>query len=378
MLEALRNLSRRKLRSALTIFGIAIGIFALSVMGSLSEYLNGSIESGIRYSGDIIRVLPVGGLGPGASVVAESEGEKLKTIEYVKAVSGAAITQIGDGLPSNPFQTKYAIGIDPAITQFFFDEVPLEAGRLIRPGDENGAVIGHNIAAQGDLSVGSKKEIRGVEFEVVGIFAPTQNNQIDDFSVVSLKRIQEINRTPGIVSLFIIVPDEPGNAEEVADIINRNFKEEFFALSPKQAREQVAQGLLIFNIIILAGAALAAIVGGFATINTMIMSVSERTREIGIKKAVGASNFQISREFLLESALIGLLAGLLGVGLGKLATIAINAYTVANVEGLEIFNLTPRLALAAVVFATLLGALAGLIPAISAAKMNVVRALREE
>jgi len=122
----------------------------------------------------------------------------------------------------------------------------------------------------------------------------------------------------------------------------------------------------------------AAVVGGFATVNTMIMSVAERTREIGIKKAVGASDGQLIREFLLESALIGLLGGAIGVAIGKVATIFINEFTKANVAGLSIFDLTPRLALLALAFATVIGGVAGLIPAVTAARMNVVNALRTE
>ncbi len=348
-------------------------------MGSLSEYLNTSIDAGIKYSGDIIRVLPRSSVaGPASGAIAEAAGDKLKSIPHIKSFSGGAITQATEGANSNPFSAKYILGLQPAVMGDAFGKIPLESGRLLQDGDEAVAVIGHNIAAEGNLKVGSVKELRGLKATVVGIFKPTQSNQIDDFAVVPLKKVQELNNTPGIVNLFIIVPDDPSNAEGIAKRINNDFGNQFNALSPSEIKKQVQQGVLIFNIIILAGAALAALVGGLATINTMIMSVAERTREIGIKKAIGASNTQIMREFLIESALIGLVGGLVGVGVGKIATIAINVYTKANLSGLEIFNLTPRLAIGAVLFATILGALAGLIPAISASRMNVVKALRSE
>ncbi len=148
-------------------------------------------------------------------------------------------------------------------------------------------------------------------------------------------------------------------------------------MSPEDVVNETRRGLLIFNVIILAGTFLAVIVGGFSTLNTMIMSITERTREIGIKKAIGASQITILKEYLFESAFIGFLGGLLGLGLGYLGTIAINQTTKNLANGLEIFSLTPRLAIITLLFATFLGSLAGLLPAINASRMNIVKALKE-
>lgn len=376
MQEILRNLARRKLRTGLTVFGIAIGIFALSVMGSLSEFLNTTVESGIRYSGELIRVIPKGGVA-GFGVIRESEGEKLKEIAHVKKVSGTLATPAEEASGLQSVGSKLLLGIDPEAADAF-KHIPLRDGRLLAAGDEKRVVVGHTIAAQANLKVGDSTEFRGATVEIVGIFQPTQNPQIDNFIIAPLKEVQALNSVQGVVNAFIVIPDDPANADLVADTINKTYPKEFNALNPTELKKQVQQGTLIFSIIILAGAALAVVVGGFATINTMIMSVSERTREIGIKKAVGASNTQIMREFLTESAWMGLLGGTIGISLAKIATIAINTYTKQNVAGLEIFNLTPRLVLLALAFATILGAVAGLIPAITAARMNVVKALRTE
>ena len=377
MKESLLNLKRRKLRTVLTILGITIGIFALSVMGSLSEYLTNSIDSGIRYTGDIVRVLPRGSFGIGA--VQESLGQKLTTLPHVKSVTGGLETQIDSSdSNSNPFSAKTAFGINPESANDVFGKIPLQDGRLLQKDETDTTVLGHNLAAQSNLKVGDTETIKDTKLKVVGIFQPTQNNQIDDAAIVPLKIIQKATNVPGIVSFFVVTPDQPENADLVAKEVNDKYSKDFNALSPSDLKKQIQQGLLIFNIIILAGAGLAAVVGGFATINTMIMSISERTREIGIKKAIGASNRQIMQEFLLESALMGFLGGAIAVGLGKLATIAINAFTASHANGLQIFSLTPRLALLSIAFATFLGAIAGIIPAISAARMNIVSALRTE
>lgn len=381
MTEAFRNLTRRKLRTSLTIFGITIGIFALAVMGSLSEYLNTSIESGLRYSGDIIRVLPKRSTFPGSGSMPQSAGDSLIRIDHVKAVSGAVTLPADPDNSSNSITfgpPKFFMGVDPNVAADIFSNLTLKEGRMLTSGDETSVVIGHDVATGGNLTVGSIKTVYSRQFRVVGILKPTQSSGIDGMIVAPLTTVQAIQKNPGVVSLFLVVPDKPDNSQIVADEIARQFKDDFNVLSPGEIRKQVAQGSLIFNIIILAGAALAAVVGGLSTINTMIMSVAERTREIGIKKAVGASHGQIVREFLTESALIGFLGGLIGVSLAKIATIFINQFTSNNAGGLEIFSLTPRLALLALAFAVVLGGLAGLIPAISAARMNVVRALRTE
>jgi putative ABC transport system permease protein len=146
----------------------------------------------------------------------------------------------------------------------------------------------------------------------------------------------------------------------------------------EQQLDQIRQSLVVFNVIMLGGAIIAAIVGGLAVINTMVMSVNERTREIGLKKAIGASDGDIVKEFLTEAALIGLIGGLAGLALGTGFANLLNTATAASLGGTEIFDVTPRLALVAVGFATILGTGAGLYPAWNAARLNPVEALREE
>jgi putative ABC transport system permease protein len=146
--------------------------------------------------------------------------------------------------------------------------------------------------------------------------------------------------------------------------------------SPKQAEKQISNISTIFSAIILGIAFIALFVGGLSVINTMIMSVSERRREIGLKKAIGAPTGTILREYLGEAAMIGLVAGAVGMLLGLLAISGLNSATAKN--NVIIFTVTTTVIVGPVIFATILASLAGLFPALRAARLNPVDALKEE
>ena len=131
----------------------------------------------------------------------------------------------------------------------------------------------------------------------------------------------------------------------------------------------------IFDAIIFGAALVALIVGAFSIVNTMTIAVAERTREIGIRKAIGATDGAIMREFLVEAAAIGALGGIAGLAIAVGIVAYVDARNAARGE-LELFAVTPRLALGSLAFAVLLSALAGLVPAFRAARLAPTDALR--
>jgi putative ABC transport system permease protein len=145
----------------------------------------------------------------------------------------------------------------------------------------------------------------------------------------------------------------------------------------KQAGQEIRQVLTIFILILSASGVLAVVVGGLSVINTMIMAVSERTREIGLKKAVGAGDPDILAEIVVDAGVVGGLGGLTGLALGWGTTQVINAIT-THLENLHVLEVTPRLAVGAVIFTVLLGMFAGLYPAWRASRLDPVVALRTE
>jgi putative ABC transport system permease protein len=148
------------------------------------------------------------------------------------------------------------------------------------------------------------------------------------------------------------------------------------ATKPSDFVNGFKQGGLIFTAITTAAALLALIIGGLSVVNTMFMAVAERVREIGLKKAVGATTMNVMSEFLIEATLIGVIGGVIGYSLGALITIVANALTPPGSSPLFLLDLP--ITIFAIGFATALGAVAGVLPAWRAARMDPVTALRNE
>jgi putative ABC transport system permease protein len=147
-------------------------------------------------------------------------------------------------------------------------------------------------------------------------------------------------------------------------------------MTGKDFDQQIGAATSILNAILVGVALISLVVGGLSVVNTMAMAVAERTREIGIKRAIGGSRSRIVRELVTESALLGSIGGAVGLVLG--AVIVILGNEAGRSSGTVLFELTPETAAIAIAFATGLGAVAGLVPAVHAARLDPVSALRYE
>ncbi|MFI5282844.1 MAG: ABC transporter permease [Candidatus Dormibacterales bacterium] len=163
--------------------------------------------------------------------------------------------------------------------------------------------------------------------------------------------------------------------DKIADAIN-NQVPGVKATKPSTLVDSFKSGGAIFTAITTAAALLALIIGGLSVVNTMFMAVAERVREIGLKKAVGATTLNVMTEFLLEATAIGFIGGVIGYGLGALIVVVKNATTPPDQSTL--FLITPNLTILAIGFATVLGAVAGVLPAWRASRLDPVTALRNE
>jgi putative ABC transport system permease protein len=225
-------------------------------------------------------------------------------------------------------------------------------------------------------------EIRGHDFTVVGVLERTLTFP-DKIAYVPLRDAQEIYvenvpqgldyRTDELATQIEVFPDDLSRADAVATAIEDAIPE-VRTVTPEQVADQIGQASVVFNLIIVGASVIAVIVGGLSVINTMVMTVSERVREIGIKKAVGARTRAILGEFIAEATLLGAIGGLIGLSAGWLLVTVLNAQTSGS--GTTVFLVTPVLLLRSFLFATVLGALAGIYPAFRAARLDPVQALR--
>ena len=387
----LRNLARRRLRTTLTILGITIGIWALVVFSSMANKINGFVDSGATYyvGKVIVSDASTGGIGLGVVPLDMSIAEQIRAMAGVAAVDPQIQVSFEDATASGFGMPKIITGSVAGADQGL-DQVSLKAasGRLLTPEDEGSdvTVLGSDLARQLGATVGEDIDLRGVRFQVIGTLEPTLTSP-DTTAMVPLAAAQKlfIETLPdtlsraldaGSLASTIIVYPAPG-ADEAA-LVDRidALPAKLSTMTSADFDQQVGSTTMLFNAVIIAVAVISLLVGGLSVINTMAMSVTERTREIGIKRAIGGSRSRIVRELVAEAGVIGVVGGLFGLLLG--AFVVFLANELGRASGTLLFDLTPGTALFAVAFSTILGMVAGVVPAWSAARLDPVAALRYE
>jgi putative ABC transport system permease protein len=378
----LKNITQRKLRTGLTVFGIALGIFAVIVMGGMSEHFNLTFDRSMSLTADKIRVLPEGGLGAGN--LNESKAREVKRVPGVSDAYG--LLQAPLDPETLGFGGDMVIGIPPEKQPAAMKDTKLTQGRFLVTGDGYKAVLGSSVAREFNLNVGDELELKSKKvqrtasithtrnFTVVGIMEYT-GSFFDNAVQIPLDRAQKFYSREDTVSFILAVPDPNTDPEDLAKRIELNV-EKVKTFSPSELRKQIEQTLIVFSLITVSAAVLAALIGGLSVMNTMLMSVSERTKEFGLMKALGAETWDILFMTMGEAALMGILGGIFGIVGGGALVYYLNEYLASR--GTTLFTITPRLIVIAIVFATLLGVISGMYPAYRAAKMSPMEALRYE
>lgn len=386
MRQILRNLKRRKLRTALTVGGIMIGVFALTVMGAMSEKLTQLVKGGEDYYGDKVTVVDSqSSLFGGAPMNMDkrAEIEKVDGVKYVAPDAGLLLSEDTTATFGTP---QMIAGSDTGADQYESFKMSTTKGRMIANNDRGKVVLGSDLKKSLNADLGQTIKLRGKDFEVVGLLAATLTAP-DNSAIVSLHDAQVLlydtlpdafkatMQPESLVSEFVVYLNDTTQGEQVAERIN-NQVDGVKATGPSYFKEQISQTMAIFNLIILSGALIAIIVGGFSIMNTLTFAVIERTREIGIKKAVGARSSRILKEFMLEAAIIGVIGGVIGLILGWLMVLALNIGSRSS--GIVLFLITPRLVIQVFAFSVAISVIAGFFPARRASKLNPVEALRYE
>jgi len=397
-LLALSNLRRRRLRSWLTIIGIFIGIAAIVTFITLGQGLENYINEQFEQMGkDIIMVM--GKAGPLTSPMASTISDKPlteKDLDIIKKIKGVKIAspmlmQATTATYKNEKINLFLYGIEPKDIEPLFGNLKsyqIAEGRNLKENDKYVAIIGNRFHElfKKDIDVGSKLEVKNQEFKIVGKLKLIGNAQ-DDISIyIPVKIMQELFEKDEIS--FIYIKTEKEEVKKVAEEIEKELREyrdekegeETFSVSTaEQLLETFGAILGVVTAIFIGIAAISLIVGGVGIMNTMYTSVLERTKEIGTMKAIGAKNSDILKLFLIESGLIGLTGGIIGLALGigfckAIEFIIVNFYKIVLLK----ISFNPVIILSILAFSFLVGCLAGTLPALQAAQLKPADALRYE
>jgi len=370
----------------LTVAGIAIGVLALVVVGSLAERLQTIVSRSTALNTRIIFAFGTGRelYGAGAAVRMQRNIGLIARYSGVGAVVPEVVLPYNTGFAqSNRFGPPSLIfGFPYGARRIATSAFVIGAGRDFGPGEHRVAVVGTDFASSASVHVGDTIALYGNSFTVVGALEKSFTI-FDAAIVVPLADAQPLlaqlvppsaayGPTPPASALMIVTQPHAATG-----LIARRIG----LLTGLQARDpaEVAGGIRsttqIFDAIIFGSALVALVVGAFSIVNTMTIAVSERTREIGIRKAIGARDGDILAEFVTEAAAIGILGGCCGLAFASVIVAFVNAHNAAS-GNLELFSVTPRLAVGSLAFAVVLSVAAGLLPAIRAARLDPTDALR--
>lgn len=365
-----KNLLRRFVRSLLTVVGIAIGVGAVVALASIAWGFQKSWEQAYSSRGTDLVVTKITSRSPLPEPFGEQIQAELLTLPHVQEASGLLTDMIS--IEDSP--TVMVFGWQT--NSFLWDHLKLIAGRWPAGDNEKVAVIGTVAAELMKKTIGSPVQIETGEFSVCGIFessALIENGAI----ILPLRQLQEATERQGKVN-FLNLKFKPGTRPEDVDLLRATIKQRFPSYKAFAAGE-VAQNntaIQIAKAMSWATSIIALVVGAVGVINTVLMSVFERTHEIGILLAIGWRRIRILRMILLESMLLSLIGGIVGIGFGFVAVKILQSTPLmrGKIEG----DINANLLALAILIALALGVLGGLYPAYRGSRLHPSEALRYE
>ena len=364
----LKNLIRQPVRTGLTLLGISLGITTVVALGVITGGLKASVGEMITLGDTDFMIAQKGAADLTLSTVAEGEFATIAARPDVDRAIGTLlhVTQVGD----NPFFMM--VGVQSSRPGMGLPD--LRSGRYPAAGSADEIIVGESGAAALRVGVGGTYSFDGKPFRVVGIYHSEDTWQ-DSGAFAALSTVQSLAKKPGLLTA-IYVGVRPGHdrAAVAASIVAA--APQLTAISEVSQLGEVDQGVELIDAANLAISVLAVVIGAIGVMNTMVMSVFERTREIGILRAIGWRGSRILRLIIGESLVLCVAAAAIGVGLGVLAVWAVQQ--LPAVENL----LEPRYsgdvfvrALAVAVGVALVGAA---YPLFRAVRLTPMEALRHE
>jgi len=388
---AIKNMQSAKLRTFLTVLGIVIGIAIIVAMVSIGEGMRASITEQLdAMGGDKIMITPP------QAFAARGAPMEFKPFDQADLRAVKNLPNVKDVLPifyrpgtieyRGEKKEIYVMGVERKGADYFRQFYSIREGRFFNDNELKSVNLGYRVAEKffdKKINVGESVKINQRRFEVVGIFEEIGNAEDDSSVYMPLKAAQDLYDAGDEITMLWVIAENENVVKTLAKKIERTLEKrrggkDFEVFTTEQLAEQIATVITIITFVLGGIASISIIVGGVIIMNTMLTSVLERTREIGVMKAIGATDGMVLRIFLVESALIGTLGGSIGLALGVVISKAIEFVGQAYIGSSFITVINRELVLGALGFSLLVGVLSGVYPAYKAAKLNPIESLRYE
>lgn len=397
---AIVSLTHRKKRSYLTIVGVMIGISAVVALLSVGRGMEEAIVAQFEKMGsNTITVMSMsGGIATPMMSLISSTPLTDRDVKTVSRVDGVAYTSSWVVVPDTILVKgeqldTFVVGVDPRNLDEVIGEsgYNIIAGRRLEAGDKYRAGVGYDLYAgirTPEVELYDRIEIKGHRFKVVGVVEKIGNPTDDRAVYIPLDVMRDLYSLGDKVGMIYVKVEDGYDVEEVAERIRAELRKargeeegmETFKVSTARELLQVIGNIMnIVRAVLIGIASISLFVGGIGIMNTMYTATLERVREIGIMKAVGARKRDIMSIFLIESGVLGLMGGVLGIFIG-LSIAKLVEVLAAHYYGVELIkaSMNPYILGGAAFFSFAVGVLSGLLPAKNAAELNPVEALRYE
>ena len=397
LLLALRAIRRNLMRSFLTILGIVIGVSAVITMVTLGNGATRMVSDQIASLGsNLVMVRPGQRLGPGrdsagAPRFKANDAEAIQTqIGGLSAVAPAANRSVTVVYGANNWSTAVTGSTD---AYFSVGNWRLADGRVFTESEQRAGkavcVIGETVRKQlfgQQPALGNELRVSNFSCEVIGVLASKGQSAMgmdqDDTILTPLRTLQRrLTGNQDVSTLLVSVGDSASTERVMADLrsllrerrkIATNEEDNFSILDTRQIAETMTGTTKVMTTLLGAVAAVSLLVGGIGIMNIMLVSVTERTREIGIRLAIGALEREVLLQFLVEAVALSALGGLVGIVLATLASVGL-----AQVMQVP-YLFDPAINLLSFLFSAVIGVIFGYFPARRAARLDPIEALRHE
>lgn len=396
MLSALRQLGQRRLQTALTVLGVAVGAAVFVMMGGLGVNAATVMNRLLDYHGDKVYVVNAKGLsslqtGTIEHPVTADMVADLEAIDGVRMVLCAAAIGLDDEevLQGIPYMIYGGTTGRGGRREGFWGPWEIAEGRAFEESETGVGVAGADMLVKLGAEVGDTVTVRGRRIEIVGVMKRQNWPSLDQCLMLPLRDAQEmtVEALPAVFNdvdptdmtmQAVIYPEEGVDPSVLADRIAADVPGvKVMDIAEMRAMLENTSWMVASVALLTAACVLAIVAGALPIVNTMSVSVADQTREIGVKRALGASAHRVVRDVLAESALIGIMGGALGAVVAVVASWAMNTAAVAD-GGAPVFTIAWQIVGIAMAFSIAVGAVGGLYPAWRVSRMDPVDALAHE